>query len=321
MIELAKYFRILFLSARISRSRLKDFTEDHIQRLTANNPAGIFTTILTNVSTAYNTYYGDMASESVNQAVQEGKTVAMNESRTVVETFISEGQGLIDYTYRNNRSVYEEFFPRGMEEYYQASISEFETITDRFKSALAAHSGDFTGTFVADFTSLQATFVANRAAQLTAKGNVAAERSDMATTRPALAFQLTTNLLTIALQYLGDESKADVYFNQAILDAAFREGARKVEADINPATTENIFDDITQPDVRLVIENIGIAPTDADLDFGFGPAANTVVTNKRVIIGNEVSFTVAELGWTTDNRFFNVTNASGSAGSYKVRKV
>ena len=81
MIELVKYFRILFLSVRISRERLKDFTESHILSLTAHNPGGIFTTILTNVTAAYNNYYGDLSSEAVNLAVQEGKTIAMKASR------------------------------------------------------------------------------------------------------------------------------------------------------------------------------------------------------------------------------------------------
>src|SRR6476620_8053847 len=111
MIELVKYFRILFLSVKLSRARLKLFTEDHIQRLNANNPGGIFTTILTNVTNAYNAYYGDMASESLNEAVREGKTLAMNESRGFLEKNISENEGLVSYTYRANLSLYEEFYP------------------------------------------------------------------------------------------------------------------------------------------------------------------------------------------------------------------
>ncbi len=63
MIELIKYFSILFMSPKISRERLKDFTESHIARLTANNPAGVFTTILTNITTAYNSYFGDLSSD------------------------------------------------------------------------------------------------------------------------------------------------------------------------------------------------------------------------------------------------------------------
>src|SRR4051812_12669767 len=109
MIELIKYFRILFLSKNLSRERLKDFTEAHILALTAHNPGGIFTTILTNVTTAYNNYYGDLSSEMVNLAVQEGKTVAMNASRVALEKQLSDNEGLIAYTYRNNLDKYELF--------------------------------------------------------------------------------------------------------------------------------------------------------------------------------------------------------------------
>src|SRR4051812_39971424 len=111
MIELLKYFRILFMSTRISRERLKAFCEDHIMRLTANNPGGIFTTVLTNVTNAYNAYYGDLSSELVNVAVKEGKTVAMNDSRSALEVVIRENENLVKYTYRTNPSSYEEFYP------------------------------------------------------------------------------------------------------------------------------------------------------------------------------------------------------------------
>src|SRR5688572_30545607 len=122
MIELIKYFRILFMSAKISRERLKDFTEDHIIRLTNNNPGGIFTVILTAVTNAYNSYYGDMSSEEVNLAVQEGKTVAMNNSRALLEKQLSDHEKLVAYTYRNAPETYEEFYPLGLKEYYDADL-------------------------------------------------------------------------------------------------------------------------------------------------------------------------------------------------------
>src|SRR4051812_5671208 len=102
MIDLAKYFRILFLSPRFSRERFKALCEDHIQRLNANNPGGIFTVILTAVTNLYNAFFGDMASESLNQAVKEGKTTAMNASRAALEKLISGMEKLIAYTYLNN---------------------------------------------------------------------------------------------------------------------------------------------------------------------------------------------------------------------------
>ena len=149
MIELAKYFRIMFMSVRISRERLKDFTESHIARLTANNPGGIFTTILMNIMAAYNNYFGDLSSESVNLAVQEGKTIAMESSKTALLKNISENEGLISYTYRNNPETYEEFYPQGVDEYYQADLPTLETISNRYLALLTNYAAYFTAGFLA----------------------------------------------------------------------------------------------------------------------------------------------------------------------------
>ncbi len=320
MIELMKYFRILFLSSKISRERLKDFTESHILNLTAHNPGGIFTAILTAVTTAYNNYYGDLSSEAVNLAVQEGKTIAMNESRVALEKQLSDNEKLVAYTYRNDKNTYEEFYPLGITEYNQADLGTFDTITERYKTVLASHAGDFTAGFVTDYNTARATFKTNRDAQVTAIGNVTNERSDMNTTRPALAQQLTTNLLTIALQYLGDESKSDVYFNQAILNAAFNESQTKVETTIDPGQTMNVFDNITKPEVQLMVENTGTEVL--YLHFMATDTTPVPVGEDTAIQPGEVrGANAGEAGWTNATRYLNITNPSGGIGSFSVEKV
>ena len=319
MIELIKYFRTLFLSPKLSRERLKAFCEDHIQRLTANNPGGIFTTILTNITAAYNAFFGDLSSYSLNLAVKEGKTIALKESRDGLEKNISENEKLVAYTYRNDLATYEEFYPLGVSEYYNADYPTLATITERYKNVLTLHIADFPPAFATDFNAAASAFVLNLQDSQTAKANVSAEISDMATTKPALAKQLTTNLLTIALQYVGNESKADVYFDQAILDAAFRESEKKVSADINPAETQNVFDNITKGDLNLRIKNNG----EGALNIGFKTAVDTAVpdTEHTITPGQEVTFQAAELGWTTAVKFLNMTNNGSLAGSYEVEKV
>jgi hypothetical protein len=317
MIQLFKYFRILFLSAQISRERLKGFCEDHIQRLAANNPGGIFTTILTNVTNAYNAYYGDLSSAVTNLAAREGLTTAMKAARAALEKNISLNEKLIAFTYAGNPVKYSQFFPDGITEYLRADLATFGTITDRFKNALTLNSADFTPAFIAAFTAVHNTFVANRNAQLTAKGEVEAEISDMATTKPALAKQLTTNLLTIALEYVGDESKSALYFDQAILDAAFREADRRVTNEINPGDTDNVFDNVSSPDVRISIKN----ESEDVLVGGFVSTVNAVPTQLTIAAGNEIILNASELGWTSERKFFNISNGSGIAGKYTVEKL
>jgi len=307
------------MSVRISRERLKDFCESHIARLNANNPGGIFTTILMNITMAYNNYFGDLSSESLNLAVQEGKTIAMNESRVALEKNLTENEKLIAYTYRNAPEIYEEFYPLGLTEYENADLPTLETISERYKLVLNSHAADFTAVFIGDYNTFQGTFVANRAAQTTAKGNVASERSDLATSRPAVALQLTTNLLTIALQYVGDESKADVYFDQSILNAAFKESEKKVANNIDPGETQNVFDNITKPEVELKGKNDG----DEDLYVGFKATADEPCTAADNVAhpGDMGSKTAGALGWTTEKKFLNVTNPGGTTGSYVIEKI
>ncbi len=319
MIELVKYFRILFLSPKISNDRLRAFTEDHIQRLTAHNPGGIFTAILTAITTAYNNFAGDVASGSLNQAVQEGKTIAMDDSKKLLMKNISENEGLIKYTYRANLPVYEEFYPQGLTEYINADLATFETTTTRYKTVLESHAGDFPAAFVDAYNELHGVFITNRNAQLTAKSNVSSERSDIATTRPALATQLTKNLLTIALQYAGNESKCEVYFDQAMLDAAFRESDRKIATEINPGETKNIFDNVSKADLQIRIKNTG----EEVLNFAFAQADNTPIGEEThaVASGQVVTLSAAELGWTTTNKFLNATNNKEVAGNFMVEKI
>ncbi len=319
MIELVRYFGILFMNPKISRERLKDFTESHIARLAANNPGGIFTTILTDITNAYTNFFGDLSSELTNLAVQEGKTIAMNESRLALEKNLSDNEKLIAFTYRNNLAVYEEFYPLGLKEYYDCDLPTLESISTRYLNVLNSHAADFTAVFIAEYTTLQGTFVTNRTAQTTAKSNVDSERSDLSSSRTAVAQQLTKNLLTISLQYLGDETKADVYFDQSILNAAFKESERKVDSNIDPGVTQNVFDNITKPELLLKGNNNGTT----ELYIGFKASPDEACTAADTIAqpGALGSTTAGALGYSSVKKYLNITNPAGITGSYVIEKI
>ena len=320
MIQFIKFFMILFMSSRISKSRLKSFAEDHISKLTLNNPGGIFTAQLTAVVAAYTAYYGDLSSESLKLSVQKAKTAGMETSRTTLLEKISEIHPLIVYTYRATPAVVLEFYPQGTTEYYDATIDDLETISERLKGVLASHSADIDAAVITDYNTVQGTFASNRAAQRTAKDAVGTERSDMATTRVNLAKQLTVNVLTIAAKYVGDESKADLYFNQAIINAAFTESSGKVENDINPMETQNAFDNTSGPDIKYQISVSG----PGILYVGFGETADTVMTatnGKPVDETNDKTFTASEMGFTSAKTFLNISNSESVMLSFVIERV
>ncbi len=314
MIDLIRYFKILFISLRVGRERLKNFTEDHIQRLNSVNPGGIFTTILTDVTNAYTAYFGDMADESLAQAVLEGKTVGQEAAMRALKLFISKAEGLISYTFGTDSEAYQEFYPQGAKEYSDANISELETISLRFINSATAHAASLPATFVTDATALRTTFINNRNAQLGQKGIVANERSQLSGTKLALCTQLTKNVLTIALQYVGDETKAAVYFDQSILEGRST-GTETYDVEVAPNTLDNIAspDDDIPSYINLKIENTG----STNMQIGFCPN-NTSYPNvpPGIVLapGQEWNGTPADLGFAAgSNNYLNIYNQDGSA--------
>ncbi|MBK8660102.1 MAG: hypothetical protein IPN22_14850, partial [Bacteroidetes bacterium] len=221
MIDLIKYFRILFMSPQISRERLRQFAESHIQRLTVNNPGGIYGAILAAITTAYSNFAGNLVDASTLEASSKALTLAKTNAQKAVHDKIREFEPLLDYTYRANRPVYLEFYPQGLTEYDAATNAVFQTIAQRFQAAMNAHLADFPPAEAAAFNTLMTTYLSSINNELAGEGNVAGERTEIADTRLALCTQLTTNLLTIALNNVGNEAQAAVYFDQSILDAAF----------------------------------------------------------------------------------------------------
>ena len=319
MTKFIKYFRVLFLSPQIGYSVLQNFTEDHIQRIIANNPGGIFTTILTAITAAYNAYFGDLASKELNEAVRENKTAALNESRINLLKLLSDNEKLVKYTYRNDLPVYQDFYPQGLTEYQNATTAELEVAGTRYKDALANHAADFTPAFVTEYNTVFQVFKDNRAAQQLAKGAVSGERQELGSTKAALAEQLTRNLLTIAAQYVGNGSMADVYFNQQIIDDAFKKADRKVESNLDPSTSEMVFDNVSAPTTTLRVTN----NSEDDFYLGFTDDPDGAVNQAQNLVPAGHTFTkqAAEMGWTSVKKYLVATNDSGIVISYVVEKI
>lgn len=319
MIELVKYFRILFLSPKISRERLRDFCRDHLQRLTANNPGGVFTPIITALTTAYNAYNADLTAYLTKTAQKEGRTLDADNKRNALLKNISDNEKLVAFTYKDNMPVYEEFYPLGITEYTRSSVSELATLGERYLNILTVHAADFSAPFITAYTNLYNAYVAALNENSSVRSGVDTERSDLASSKEALALQMTKNLLTIALQYAGNESKADVYFDQSILNVAFRESEKKVTGEIDPGLTQNLFDNITKGELQLRMKNNG----EGVLYIAFKADEETPATETDTAIGpgQEVTLNAAELGFTTVNKYLNITNLGTLIGSYEVEKV
>ena len=149
----------------------------------------------------------------------------------------------------------------------------------------------------------------NRAAQNLSFGRVSGERSDIVTSKAVVCTQLTYNLLTIARENIGHEERCDVYFDQSILNAAFRESESKVTSDLNPEITENVFDNTQGPDTNY---KSSVQGEGAVAYVGFARDAATAITaetGKTIDERNAPVYSAAELGYTSDKIYLNITSA------------
>ncbi len=320
MIDLMKYFRILFLSARISRERLKIFAESHLQRLTANNPGNIFAPLIAALQIALDDYNKDVVDISTVGAQLKSLTQSANDAQAAVLNKIRELEPYITYTYRNDRPVYLQFYPSGLEEYNQATQAVFETLSKRFGNTLSVHSADFPPTEITGYDSLLVDLLKKRANLLNLQGTEDGERSEITDTRTKLAQQLTVNLLTIALNFPGNETKAAVYFDQSILDAAFAENT-SAEGDLNAAETQNCFSNTKKPDTQYRIK----LNSEGTVRIAFKTGVEDAVTateGQEIQSGTDwILVTASAIGYSSTNKFLNITNTGSITTSFIIERV
>ena len=110
MIDIKVFFKSHFDTEFISDDNLRKFADIHLQRLTANNPGGIYTAIITDTGIVYLAFFGAIGNEAVKTAVKEGLTVELNIEINKFVKDVSQKEGLVRSLYGTGSGTYQEFF-------------------------------------------------------------------------------------------------------------------------------------------------------------------------------------------------------------------
>lgn len=313
MLNLTKFAVNHFDTDRISDDNMKKLAETTWQRLMANNPGNIYDQLITDTATAYTDYYGSVTDEDVKTAIKEGSTVAMNGALKTFKATVSQKEGIIRGTYGADSPTYQEFFPHGISEYSNATLANAQTLYDRMVTAATAHVAELTAAFVTLFTNLKTDFVAKRDAQLLLIGGVKGLKKATAINRDVLEKQMMTNLLTVALNNIGNPDAIDIYFDQSFLKPASQKtfsgkvGAGKlVNVDSRKYSIEQV----------ITLYNEG----DTALSFGLSETKDAAsLIQLKIAPHTERKIKASELGDVNICKFLNVTNPDlGLEGAYKV---
>jgi hypothetical protein len=217
MKNLRTYFKVIFDSPKISDDNLRKFAEIHLQRLSAGNPGGIFTALITATTGAYQAYFGAIVDEATRAAIQKGMTLKMNDALDAFHEAVRRQEGRIRAEYDKESATYAEFYPQGLNEYNKSTLADVEALMLRFAQAAERHVALLGQNFVDTFKGFHAEFTAARTAQLLAIGGVKAEKTDTRGNRDALEDQLMDNLFTLAMKFKRDADAGMAYFDQSFL--------------------------------------------------------------------------------------------------------
>lgn len=312
MINLNAIFKNHFDTREISDDNMRKFSETNLDRMISNNPGGIYDTLITNTTTVYNDYFGAITDEDVKAAIKEGSTIAMNNAMEEFKLTVSQKEGIIRGTYGKDSPTYQEFFPHGLTEYSKASLENVPTLMSRMVTSATTHQADLGVDFVTLFTTLESTFTTARTAQLTLIGEVAGKKDATATMRDAVEVQLMTNVLTIALNNIGNIEAVNNYFDQSFIR---RKEQKTYSGDVAGGSTVNIAERTFEESDDIVLKNTG----DVALVFCLAPSAgDACISGVTLNAGEDITVTASELGNTAANHFLNVTNNEGSDGAYSV---
>ncbi len=203
------FFQLHFDSKEISDDELNSYTTENI-KLLATTPRFASTTAA--LLTAHTSYFGAITDEATNAAIQKGQTQAMKDARDAFEATLSRHEGTIRGKFGVGSAEYLRFFPAGLSEYRESSLSTIDQKLTRLLTAFTDIGTKLDPAVVAEFTEAGTpttpakgvilVFQNVRASQLAAKAATTASKSPSATNRAALEVACQKALLTVALDAL-----------------------------------------------------------------------------------------------------------------------
>lgn len=286
MMNPIKLIEDLFEDRNLSDANLRAFCEDMLQRLSIpiNNPGGIYIPLITTTSARYAAFFGQMTNAATKKAVSEGLTQTMEANKKAMIDFISDLQNLVKFIFRETSATYQEFYPQGMTEYHHATLAQLPMLIQRYLNAANDHLIATNPAEVADLVIRINAFNTARAAQTTVFAEVETLQTGRRADRKLLTLQLTTNMLTVALNNLENPDHYNNYYNPSYLpltDKAFSINGLIAPGAIITAVNEGV---ITQSSTVTLYNN-----GNEDLLFSVSDQPNTLHPTYRITIaaGNE----------------------------------
>ena len=217
MLDLRTFFKNHFDTDKISDDNMRKFAEIHLQRLSANNTGGQYTTMITSLTAAYTAYYGALQNEDAKYALQQGLTITLTNIFESFKSYVSLKEGIIRGTFGKESAQYQEFFPQGLLEFTQATLANVQVLIDRMVLYTDKYQTELGPALLSAFEDYKANFISAREAQLQKIGEVKDLKVVTSTTRDVVENELMKNVHLIAAMYIGNVEQCILFFDQSFI--------------------------------------------------------------------------------------------------------
>ena len=314
MQDLSNLFGDLLEDPKITNNRKVIFGNDQIVRLTDNNPAGIYTPIITATTAAVNALSVIIVARESDTSTREGSTVTKNRTRTALVEFISRKEGLIKSVFGKTSGQYQEFFPQGLSAFHSGTEMEFNNAAKVVLEKAHKFEIELGSAFVTELNSLYEFW--DTAYNRKNNDTVTADNdgSEEATKAKELQLQLTKNALFIAYNNVGVATAYATYFDTALLFAPHR--TRIYKGTVAANTVSMVHEVEYSAGKKFHMKNKGAVDLSFQLWLGETPVGNTFTVQP----GKTVKKSMSDFFGLGDN--LRVTNSSTTtAGAYEVRQL
>ncbi len=211
------FFANPFEDLRITDLRLKNFTDDHIQKMTAANTGTRFTTYISATQTALAAFVLTLVGEESHVAARMSRTENVTAILKQFKKLVRTKEPVIRAAFESQPTIITEFFPNGKTEYGRATVGNASILMERLVGVITARAAALPTGFVTQFNDIKTQFNTARTEQQDEKGHVSNVKAISSAERTNLVKQLYKNLVNIAAICIANPAEGAALFDDSLL--------------------------------------------------------------------------------------------------------
>jgi hypothetical protein len=217
MINLARYFENPFDTPKVSLASLLAFTTDHLQRMLANNPGGVFTARITGTTAALNAINSSAVDDSTKLGVRKARKQSKRAFRKALPERLAKIQAQVVAKFGGKSPVIAQCFPSGREGVKRAPDDTLEAHLSTLVTGVTAHAAALEPEALTEAEALRTDWRSVYSASESSSGVKASAEQAKRAARALLQRELFLNLLALATQFPCQPEQLGLYMQQSLL--------------------------------------------------------------------------------------------------------